>query len=279
MTVTATAPTNPPRPAEVAELHTRLMKCALELDDARAYWRHRDPTFSPPTVSQAFSEYWFGARSADRVEVLLANFRARFDAFPPALAVLHRWSSMAPESRALISHWHLQLADPLYRAFTGDFLPRRREALRPEVSRDIVVAWVAQMGRARWTPASQIQFASKLLSAAFSAGLVTSNRDPRPLRYPPVPDEALGYLLYLLRGVDFAGTLLANPYLASVGLDGGLLDDALRRLPGVRYARMGDLRDLQFEYPDLPAWAAVSLNLVPARTSDASRSATPEPAP
>ncbi len=277
MTVTA-APTQP-RPAEVTELHTRLMKCALELDDARAYWRHRDPTQPPPTVSQAFSEYWFGARSADRVEVLLANFRARFDAFPPALTVLHRWSSMAPETRALISHWHLQLADPLYRAFTGDFLPRRREALRPEVARDLVVSWVAQAGRARWTPASQIQFASKLLSAAFSAGLVTSNRDPRPLRYPPVPDEALGYLLHLLRGVDHAGTLLANPYLASVGLDGGFLDDALRRLPGVRYSRMGDLRDLEFEYADLPAWAEGCLDLAPVTAPDDARSVPQEHLP
>jgi len=254
--VTATAPTNPPRPAEVAELHTRLMKCALELDDARAYWRHRDPTFSPPTVSQAFSEYWFGARSADRVEVLLDNFRARFDAFPPALAVLHRWSSMAPESRALISHWHLQLADPLYRAFTGDFLPRRREALRPEVSRDIVVAWVAQMGRARWTPASQIQFASKLLSAAFSAGLVTSNRDPRPLGVPRVPDEALEYLMFLLRETTFEGSLLDNPYVRSVGLEGADLEARLRGLPGLRFDRQGDLIEYGWRHADLTAWGA-----------------------
>ncbi len=274
--MTVTAQPKPPRPAEVTELHTRLMKCALELSDVRAYWRRRDPTQPPPTASQAFSEYWFGARSTDRVEVLLANFRARFDAFPPALSVLHRWSSMAPETRTLISHWHLQLADPLYRAFTGDFLPRRRDALKPEVARDLVVSWVAQVGRTRWMPASQIQFASKLLSAAFSAGLVTSNRDPRPLRFPPVPDDALGYLLYLLRGVDFAGTLLANPYLASVGLDGTFLDDALRRVPGLRYARMGDLQDLDFQYPDMHAWAEACLDLAPSTALDESRLAARE---
>ncbi|MCX5953197.1 MAG: hypothetical protein NTZ40_06835 [Cyanobacteria bacterium] len=36
--------------------------------------------------------------------------------------------------------------------------------------------------------------------------------------FPLVPDDALTYLLHLLREVDFEGTVLANPYLRSVGL-------------------------------------------------------------
>jgi hypothetical protein len=256
-------------PAEVTALHTRLMKCALEIDDARAYWRLRDPAAPPPIASEAFAFFWFGDRSLARVEVLLANFRARFDAFPPALEVLHRWTSMDPETRALIGHWHLQLADPLYRAFTGEFLVRRRAALNPDLTRDRVVEWMKQQGPARWTVATHIQFASKLLSAAYAAGLVGSNRDPRPLRFPRVPDEALGYLVHLLRGLGFAGTLLANPYLASVGLEGPLLDDRLRHVPGLRFRRMGDLVDFGWEHPDLVAWAEAVLPLDPAPATEA----------
>jgi hypothetical protein len=59
---------------------------------------------------------------------------------------------------------------------------------------------------------TRIQFASKLLSAAYSAGLLAGNRDPRAVVFPRVPDDALEYLMYLLREVTFEGTLLSNPY-------------------------------------------------------------------
>jgi hypothetical protein len=56
--------------------------------------------------------------------------------------------------------------------------------------------------------------------ATNTAGLVVGIRDPRPLTFPQIPDEALTYLLYLLREVQLTGTLLDNLYLASVGLVG-----------------------------------------------------------
>jgi hypothetical protein len=106
----------------------------------------------------------------------------------------------------------------------------------PAVRRDAVAAWVAERAGTgdrpgRWTTATRIQFATNLLSCAFHAGLVAARRDPPPVGFPRVSDDALTYLLYLLRAVSYAGTLLANPYLASVGLDGPLLEERLRQLP------------------------------------------------
>lgn len=204
-------------PSEVTAVHTRLLKCALEVEDARAYWSHAGDA-KPVTAQRAFDEYWFGARSLSRIEVLLTNMRARFDAFPGAFLALSRWCRMAPDTRRLVCHWHLQLADPLYRLFTGCFLRERREREPREITRSVVVSWVGAQDRGRWTMATRIQFASKLLSAAFSAGLIASNRDPRPLAIPRVPDDALEYLMYVLREVSFEGTLLDNHYVASVGL-------------------------------------------------------------
>lgn len=241
-------------PSEATDVHTRLLKCALEVEDARAYWSHAG-NCKPITAQRAFDEYWFGARSLSRVEVLLTNMRARFDAFPTALLVLHRWPGMSPDTRRLVCHWHLQLADPLYRLFTGYFFPERRAGARPEVTRDLVVSWVGDQGPGRWTMSTRIQFASKLLSAAFSAGLITSNRDPRPLAIPRVPDDALEYLMYILREVSFEGTLLDNHYVASVGLLGSVLEDRLANLPGVRFRRQGDLIDFGWRYGDFAAWA------------------------
>ena len=245
----------PVRPAEVTAVHTRLLKCALIVEESRAYWQHVDPEAADHPAGRAFEDYWFGAKSLDRTKVLIANLRARFDAFPPGLSVLRTWPDMDPETRTAICHWHLQLADPLYRAFTGTYLPERRAAARPEVRQDQVVAWVSQQGPGRWTMSTRIQFASKLLSCAYTAGLVTGRRDPRPLGFPRVPDAALAYLLHLLREVDYEGTLTDNPYLRSVGLEGGILEDRLRGLPGLQYRRLADLVDFGWSFPDLATWA------------------------
>ena len=58
-----------------------------------------------------------------------------------------------------------------------------------------------------------------------------------------VGDLPLTYLLYLLREVEFAGTLLENPYLASVGLSGDELGRRLRGLTALQFIRQGSLVD------------------------------------
>lgn len=250
-----------PRPAltEVTERHTHLMRCALEVDDARAYWERaatEDLSGSNRELARrAFDGYWFGDRSLDRITVLVSNFRARFDAYPPALEVLAAWSGMPPETRRLICHWHTQLSDPLYRDFSGRWLVQRRDAGRTEVSRDLVVRYVASTGGPQWGAASHVQFASKLLSTAYAAGLVGSRRDPRPLVVPRVSHDALLYLLHLLRAVAIDGNLLDNPYLASVGLSGALLHDRLRATPTLHFAHQAGTVDVELPYPSLRAWA------------------------
>ena len=245
-------------PAEATSFHTRLLKCALELDECRAYWEHYSPThatLSPSELSRlAFNDYWFGVRSLPRIEVLMTNLRARFDAFPPSLAALHGLTDLGPNARRAIAHWHLQLADPLYRAFTGHFLVHRRA--RADITRPLVQAFVVDLDKdRRWTTPTHVQFASKLLSAAFTAGLVATHRYPRPLTFPRVPDDAIAYLLYLLRHITFEGTLLDNPYFSSVGLDPLSLEHRLRNSSVVTLRRQADLIDLDWAYPDLVTWA------------------------
>lgn len=246
------------RPREVTEVHTRLSKCALEVDNSRAFWARVDEETSV-NAPLAFDEYWFGARSLARVKILVTNMRARFGAFPSALAVLHSWEQMSPDARRVICHWHLQLTDPLYRRFTGEYLADRRCGLRPEVTRDLAVGWVGDQAGARWKMSMRIELASKLLAAAHAAALVATIRDPRPLGVPRVPDEALEYLLYLLRETEFEGSMLDNPYLRSVGLEGAILDERLRKLHGLAFKRQGNLVDYGWKYRDLRMWADVNL--------------------
>lgn len=240
---------------EVAEPHSRLLRCSLCIDESREYWARVDPSAPRASSAAAFGGSWFGTKSEAWTTELLSNMRVRFDAFPDALRVLAAWRSMTPETRRLICHFHVQLTDPLYRAFTGRFLFERREALRPEVHRQTVIHWVAEHGPARWALKTQIQFASRLLSCALAAGLLGGKRDPRAVIAPRVPDDALEYLLYVLRAVQFSGSFVTNPYLASVGIVGGHLADRFRGLSAIEFRRVGDVYELDWRYPDILAWA------------------------
>ncbi|MFN9622626.1 MAG: DUF1819 domain-containing protein [Cyanobacteriota bacterium] len=244
----------PSRPKEEDRLHTRVLKCTLEIDNSRIFWAESAGA-EPMRAEAAFEAGWFGHRSLTRMRELLTNLRARYGAFPAALQVLHRWQGMGGDTRKLICHWHLQLSDPLYRLFSGTFLPDRLLQGQPTVSKQHVVTWLGEAGGGRWSGSTRLQLASKLLSAAHSAGLIQGKRDPRPIVFPLVPDDALTYLLHLLREVVFEGTVVANPYLRSVGLEGSLLNDRLKRLPDLSYGRQGDLVDMGWKHRDLAAWA------------------------
>jgi hypothetical protein len=247
------------RPSEATKIHTRIQRLALGIEESRSYWDHVD-TSSPPAQRAlgAFEQRWFGAKSLERVRFVVANFVDRYDPFPEALAVLRQWRSMDAATRQVLCHWHLQLSDPLYRRFTGAFLVARRGG-RASLDRDITLRWVKNEFPGRWSEATRVQFASKLLSAASEAGLISAKRDPRTLLLPKVPDLALAYLLYVLRSTRFEGTLTDNPYLASVGLTDGFLDQRLRSLPGISFRRMGALTDLEWAHPSLTAWAEATL--------------------
>lgn len=241
--------------AETTDIHTGILRLALDVEDARRYWEHVDQAVPPAQRPQlAFEQRWFGVKSMERVRYLLGTFNARYDAFPAALPVLARWRGMDVADRQVICHWHMQLADPLYRRFTDELLSQRRGLATAQVDRDAVLRWLRTEYPDRWSEATLVQFASKLLSAALEAGLV-SRRDPRTLHYPKVADLPLAYLLYLLRETQFAGTLTDNPYLRSVGLlQDGLLSRA-RELPGLRIRAMLHLQEIDWAFPDLATWA------------------------
>lgn len=248
------------KPAEATEVHTRILRLALGVEESREYWEYVDmtvPAAKRPMV--AFENRWFGAKSLERTKTLVASFVDRFDRYPEALGVLHRWRAMDASTRQVVCHWHLQLSDPIYRRYTGTYLVERRGLRDPKVDRDSTLRWVQNEYPDRWSTSTCVQFASKLLSAASEAGLVSPKRDPRTLLLPKVPDLALGYLLHLLRGTDFEGTLTENPYLASVGLTDAFLDQRLRGVPGLSYRRMAHLREFDWEHPTLTAWAEATL--------------------
>lgn len=231
--------------AELEELHTGILRLTLAVPESREYWRSAVPGLKGAAqVERAFNERWFGARSMARVKLLLGAFALRFDRFPDSLSALRTFSPEAPQTRALICHWHVQLSDPLYRRFTGEFLAERRERGASAPDAPTVTRWVESQPNAAWAPATARKFATKLLRTAAEASLLPGDKFS-PLRPPIVPDESLLYLTRLLSTVRFQGTLLENPYFRSVGLDADDAAERLRRLPGIHFRRMGDL--IEFE--------------------------------
>ena len=108
------------RPTEETRLHTRIQRLALGAEESRAYWSNVDPTVpTGPRAIQAFEQRWFGTKSLTRVRILTNYLAFRYDSFPDSFDVLRAWSKrgMAPATRTVICHWHLQLSDPLYRRY------------------------------------------------------------------------------------------------------------------------------------------------------------------
>lgn len=249
--------------AEVDQFHTRLLRVSLAEEESRAYWAQlKTPVPKENRAAIAFEERWFGNKSMDRVKRLLSEFRHRYDAYPTALNVLRAWQPSDPITRQNICHWHMQLTDPTYRNFTGSFLEQRRLQTKAEIDRDIIARWVALQLPTEWSTTTIQRMATGLLASAKAAGLCSDNVGSRSLQYPKVTDEALVYWLYFLRGLSFKGTILENPYFASVGLSEGFLEQRLRRVEGLSFNRMGDLHDFTWQYPNLLAWASQELELI-----------------
>ncbi|NJL10401.1 MAG: hypothetical protein HC908_10150 [Calothrix sp. SM1_7_51] len=197
-----------------------------------------------------------------RVRSLLVEFSHRFEAYPPAFAVLRLWRPSDLTTRQNICHWHMQLADPLYRAFTGVFLAQRRQQPNPIIDKDIVARWVTGQFATSWSSATTLRMATGLIGASAAAGLCTENSGARNLKFPKVTDEALAYwVLFSAPILSFSRSILDNPYFNSVGLDDTFLEQRLRRLPGIAFNRMGELYDFGWHYPDLKTWAIQTLGI------------------
>lgn len=238
---------------EITEFHTRLLRLGLAAEESRDYWINADPVLTQPQrIERAFSERWFGSRSMRRVIYVVQTLDFRFLTFPDAFAALHERPPADPVHRRLVCHWHVQLTDPLYRDFSGQYLASRRLHPQPTADIDAVVRWLNQRLGDRWAPATTRRMATGLLGTATEAGLCEKGA----LVTPSVPDAALSYLMYLLRGVSFEGTLVDNPYLSSVALDADTADARLRRgLPGVGLRRVADVREFDWQFDGLRAWA------------------------
>jgi len=182
--------------AEVVQFHTRLLRVSLALDESRAYWEQQAADLSlqdkqGKRAERAFESRWFGSKSLERVRQLLADFSHRYDAYPASLKVLTGWQPSDPTTRQNICHWHLQLADPMYRAFSGDFLEQRRSRSMPgesqlgaiavSIDRDIAARWVRQNLQTEWATATILRMATALITCATAAGLCKTTAGTRVL--------------------------------------------------------------------------------------------------
>ena len=79
--------TPPARPKEEGRLHTRVLKCTLEIANSRIFWAESASQQSMQAEA-AFEAGWCGHRSLPRLRELLTNPRARPEALPFALQVL-----------------------------------------------------------------------------------------------------------------------------------------------------------------------------------------------
>lgn len=255
MTALAASRDTVARRAESTVVHTRILRCMLATDDCQSYWRHVDLRIPPSDRARvAFEQRWFGTKSEARVRTIMTDMIERFDAYPEALSLFQRVPRIPGAVRTFICHLHTQLADPVYRAFSGVFLPERRDEGRATIDRPTVVRWVEAEHPGRWSGATSTKFASNLLATALDVGLVQGRRDPRPVKVPTVPSVVAGYALQLLRRIDIDGSLTENAYLRSLGFDTASLARIVPAIPGVRVVELAGVAEVIFDEPNLVAW-------------------------
>lgn len=242
--------------SETIEPHTRMMKCTLEVEPSRSYWQACALNGGPISKEQAFQNAVFGSKTFLRIDRLMADMRHRYDEFPFALEVLGKWYPMELSDRVLICHWHTQLVDPIYRKFTGEYLVERYQGPSGTVDNDLASRWIEVIVPGRWQIPTRNKIASKMLTSALAAGIISSNRNPRTIKFPRVSDLALTYLIYLLKEVTYTGTAINNPYLASVGIDSEEAIRRLRKIEHLGFRRQGELISFEWQYPTMLDWAA-----------------------
>lgn len=241
--------------AEATVVHTRILRTMLAVDDCYAYWQKVDTAVPAAQRAQlAFVERWFGIKSEARVRTLLGDMLERFDAYPEALELLHRLGTVPATLRPWLCHVHTALADPIYRRFSGEFLPERRALGYDTVDREVVAGWIKSLFPERWSTITAVKFGSNLLATAFEAGLIAERRDPRRLISFAVPEVVIGYALYLLRELTFEGSLTDNAYLRSLGVSADAFRMLAGRIPGIRFEELGGVAELTFGEPSLMAF-------------------------
>ena len=255
MTKVHTAPDDPEPALEAVDVHTRILRVTLAEPECRAYWENVDLTVPlAQRAAIAFEQRWFGAKSMARVQTLIATLADRFDRFPGSIAALRSWPELRAPARLLICNLHLQLTDPVYRAFTCDFLVKRRASGHTTIGRDQVERWVHEIWGDRWSAATRLKFAGNLLTAASEAHLIVGRRDPRRLDRPHFGRRDIGYLLYVLRDAVPEAGLLDNPYLVSLGLPRAELLGNLCTGEPMRVRSLGDVVDVEWAAPSLQQW-------------------------
>jgi len=235
--------------SEHTQEHTRILRAMLVIDDSIAYWRlPRSDLSGSARAIAAFQGRWFGAKSEARVRTLLGDMALRFDAYPEALEALRLWRP-ARDASPWICHFHTQLADPIYRRFSGEFLPERRRLGYATVDRDTVARWIQETWPDRWSAVTCLKFGSNLLAAAAEAGIFGERKDPRRLVPFQVPRSAIEYVFYVLRNVTLSGGILESVYLRSI------LGSQQPDLDAVRIHGLGEVQNLEWAFPDIRSWA------------------------
>jgi hypothetical protein len=117
-----------------------------------------------------------------------------------------------------------------------------------------VARWVDSLEPGRWSVITCRKFGTNLLATAVEAGLLGKQKEQRELADANVPDQVLGYALYLLRSVRMEKAIGDDPYLRSLRADRDALPALLPRVPGITYQRLGRVEELDWHYPSLTVW-------------------------
>ena len=201
---------------EVTTPHTGLLRLGLALSQSVVFWeRAREDKPVKALQEQAVAEEWFGSLSATRTRYVVGQLSKRFPF--EAREALSFGDGLEPHQAQLRCHWHLQLADPVYRRFTSQYLLGRWTSPHAMVELEGVIKWVGGLPLAQdWKTVTVRRMGSGLLSAATEAGLCQGGgKKERILKVPRSEPEDIIYLRTVLSRAQAMDSLPL--YMNSIG--------------------------------------------------------------
>lgn len=152
--------------------------------------------------NRAIREAWFGSKSKDMTRRIVAYMYARYSIYKTGLRILkNSIEDLEAYDFRMISHFHLQLADPYYRWLTGVYFPKRKQDGFTNVTPDVLIPEFAKVVESDLKPVSIRTYCSKVLTTAKDVGLL-KGKTKKEFDSPILSEKALLYIFIVWQSMS-----------------------------------------------------------------------------
>jgi hypothetical protein len=203
----------------VTKEHMTMLRIGARIEESRSYIRNYQAGYTVKELKlKAWDEQWFGFIPESIFVRLIPAFHSRFGNYPEMVNVIQNGITKGLESYdfKMICNFHIQISDPYYRWFSGDYIPNRLDNGLQEITSTTTAVDFNTKFKKNIKANTLKHFAVNLLNSANDTGLLKGTK-LRVTQTPTVTVFFLGYLIYTLGSFDFPmADLINSPFIKSI---------------------------------------------------------------